>query len=128
MFYLPPVIWMSSILSGVRVSLYRQFFKRFGLLSCGIVFLNGLQFFSPPDAETSRVQLQSSETLHIAPISDAVLEEAPEGGYRFALGVIGGADFTSFHLLISSSVIPRQLLPGQSFVHSLHSSRAPPVI
>lgn len=127
-FYLPPAMRISSMPTRVQASQYGQFFKRFGLLSCGIVFLTGLQFFDPPAAESSRSQLQNSDSLHVAPMSDAVLEEAREGEYRLALGVVGTAGFTGILLLISSSLLFRQLPARQSFVNALHSSRAPPVI
>lgn len=121
-------MWISSIRNRVQASRYRQFLKRFGLLSCSIVFLTGLQVFQFPAADTSHAHLQSSDTLHMAPLSDAVLEEAREGEYRLTLGIVGHATFTGFLLLICSSLLMRQLPARQTVISALHSSRAPPVI
>lgn len=107
---------------------YRQLLKRFGLLSCGLVFLTGLQIFQFPAAEKSQTHLQSSDTLHTAQISDAVLEEAREGEYRLALGVVGSAALTGILVLVSSSVLCQELPFRQSVGSTLHSSRAPPAI
>lgn len=112
----------------MQVSAYRQFFKRIGLLSCGVVFLTGLQFFQAPVYEPASVHLQDSDTLHPGAISDAVLEEAREGEYRVTLGVVAQAAFTGILRFVSSSLCCRELPFRQIVAQSLHSSRAPPVI
>ncbi len=127
-FYLPADMSFSKLRAVRRGSAYRQLLKRIGLLSCGIVFLTGLQLLQPPAVETAHTQLHSSDTLHLSVLTDALLEEAREGEYRLVLGLVASAAFMGILLLVTSSLFLRQLPSKPAIVHALHSSRAPPVV
>jgi hypothetical protein len=127
-FYLPADFSLNKFPAVRRSSPNGQMFKRIGLWSCGVVFLAGLQLLHSPAVETVRTQLNSSDSLHLTPLADAMLEETREGEHRLVLGLPGSEAFTGILFLIAVSLFLRELSSESSIARVLYASRAPPIV
>lgn len=123
---MPQGAQIGNILQRMRGLRHQHFLRRIGLATCGIVFLTGLQFVQSGTAESARAQVSSSDSLHPVTLSDVVSEEAREGEYRLAHGILSHGAFAGPLLLVILSLLWRQQSASQGVTFSLYASRAPP--